>query len=471
MNEGIPRGVQTRRFDDFDSVRANVLNGVKNGYLSRFPMENERYRLELSNVAYPEKMYDVRDEKKALIEDSSLTVPLFGKFTLIDKATNEPLDSVQGTLARVPYLTHRGTYINNGNEYSLVAGQQRLKPGIYARRKDNGEIESHFNLASGTGQGLRLFMEPETGVYRIMVGKSRMRLYPILKRMGVEDQEFEKWWGKDVLELNKKDDEKLFDKFYSKFMGRKSDTALDEKGRAMHLMEELQKGEIDEEVAERNLGTKFKNISPQVILRSSQKLLNIHRGLEQEDDRDSLANKLFVGQEDLFEERIRKDVGSLAKKLLSRSSYNKKITGWINGYFSPQLDGLVSGNSLSNHIDGINPIQIMDFGYRVVQTGEGAIEDSDAIPMQARALHPSQAGTIDFLRTPESQGAGVDQRFAFNTVKGSDRNVYVPLRNVKTGKIEYLTPAQMSKKVVGFPKHKRLLPEVQPNAAGMLKIP
>jgi DNA-directed RNA polymerase beta subunit len=474
MFEGavVPKGVELRPFDDFDVVRESVLNKVYQGYSSKFPIENDRYRIELSNLKYPEKKFDVRDEKNALLKDQSLTMPLHGKLTLIDKTTKEPLDSVQGVIARVPYMTHRGTYINNGNEYSVVAGQQRLKPGVYARRKDNSELESHIATASGTGQGLRLFMEPETGVYRVMVGKSRMRLYPVLKGMGVEDQEMEKWWGKDMLELNRddKDNGKTFEKFYSKFLGRKADAALDPKAKMIHLLEELQRGEIDEDVAERTLGMRQKYLSPQVLLRSSQKLLNIQKGLEEQDDRDSLENKRFMGQEDLFEERIKKDVGSLAKKLLSRSSYNKKFTGWVNGYFSPQLDGLVSGNSLANHIDGINPVQIMDFGMRVVQTGEGAIGDSDAIPLSARALHPSQMGALDFIRTPESGSVGIDQRFTIGALKGNDGNVYFPLRNRKTGKIEYMTPAQAAKKVVGFPKSKRLLPEAPQGAASMLKL-
>ena len=869
----LPKGVTLKRFDDFDSIRSGIFDKVKSAYETTFPLENDKYRLELSDVRYPDKKYDFRDEKKAILSDQTLSIPLYGKITLIDKTTQEPLDEVQGVLARVPYMTHRGTYINNGNEYSLVAGQQRLKPGAYARRKDNGELEAHClrgeskiwtenglisirqivkekmnirvwsydfetndfvlkpivgwfknkaseklirtsfcsngrlpsflnqtppttlwstpdhkiynldgskkeinssdvglfafeqlspsqeqillgsflgdghitkngifqdahscdqkeylqfkkevfgslggdiksfksqkhkiaqkeivskngfkfstkafwrfreirekyykdgikvvndelldqvkelglaiwfcddgnatrkknknkttsclsldiatqsfstesietiikwffnrwgivvsktkiklykdkdmgwtihmygenaekfatliapyilpsmeyklgglfpqttedanskrnralkswiniqnikgsklsdvrsdnktkltlgyveitptrvdkcsisnyktvydievkdthcyfangllvsncNLSAGTGKGFRLFMEPETGVYRIMVGKSRMRLYPVLKGMGVDDREMEKWWGPEILNVNKgsKDDEKTFNKFYQKFMGRKALVNASAKEKTLSLLEELQRGEVDEEVAERNLGMKQKFLSPQMILRSSQKLLNIQKGLEEEDDRDSLANKTFVGQEDLFEERVKKDSGMLAKKLLSRSSYNKKITGWVNGYFSPQLDGLISGNSLANAIDGINPIQIMDFGYRVVQTGEGAIEDSEAIPMKARALHPSQAMAIDPIKTSESQNVGIDQRFAIGAMKGSDRNVYIPLRNVKTGKIEYLTPAQMSKKVVGFPKHKRLMPEAPPSAAGMLNF-
>jgi hypothetical protein len=70
-----------------------------------------------------------------------------------------------------------------------------------------------------------------------------------------------------------------------------------------------------------------------------------------------------------------------------------------------------------------------------------------------------------------SGNVGVDQRFAMNAMKGSDRQVYFPLKNVKTGKLEYVTPTQMSDMIVGFPKHKRLLPEPPVvGAANMLRL-
>jgi hypothetical protein len=401
-----PEGIRLRHFNDVDNLRSDILERIRSGYESKFPLENDRYRITLSNLKYPETNIDVRQEKDAILKNNSLSVPLFGKITLLDKTTKQVLDEQEAILARVPWLTHRGTYINGGNEYSLVAGQQRLKPGVYSRRKDNGELESHIATVAGTGQGMRIFMEPETGVYRIMVGKSRIPLYPVLKGIGVDDQEVEKWWGKDLLEMNKrgKEDTQSFSKFYTKMMGRNAKPDLTDKDKAVAVLEQLQRGEVDESVAERTLGFRQKNLNSTVLLRASQKLMNIQKGLEDEDDRDSLANKNFMGQEDLFEERISKDVGGLAKKLLSRSSYNKKLTGFYPGYFSPQLNGLVAGNSLSSHIDGINPLQILDFGNRVVQTGEGAIGDSDAIPLSSRALHPSQAMAIDPIKTPECHG-------------------------------------------------------------------
>jgi DNA-directed RNA polymerase beta subunit len=453
-----PKNIKLRGFDDPVSLRKDILDRVLGAYQNRFPLENDKVRIEASDVRYDfKKPFSLADEKKALLNGDKLSVPLRGKISLVVKKTNDVLDEFDGVLARVPWMTHRGTFINSGSEYSLVAGQQRLKPGVYARRKDNGELESHVNTVAGTGAGMRIFMEPETGVYRVMLGKSRIKLYPVLKGMGIDDDQIMKYWGPEILDLNKQnDDDRSFGKFYDKLMGRKAKVDADEKTRLNDLLSEIGKSEIDPEVGQRTLGTQEKNLSPMMLLRASQKLLNIQKGLEEEDDRDSMANKNFVGPEDLFEERVKKDAGKLATNLLYKSTYNRTLKGIKAGYFSPQLEGLIVGNSLSNHIAGINPLEIYDYQKRVVQTGEGAITSSDAIPISSRNVSPSQVMVIDPIRSSESKNIGVDQRFSSVAKKGSDGNVYFPVRNIKTGKNEYINAIKMSQSVVAFPKSRKL---------------
>jgi DNA-directed RNA polymerase beta subunit len=453
-----PKGIKLRGFDNPSSLRQDILDRVLSAYQNRFPLENDKVRIEASDIRYElKKPFSLSDEKRALLMGDKLSVPLYGKVSLIDKKNNEVLDQFNGVLTRVPWMTHRGTFINGGSEYSLVAGQQRLKPGVYARRKDNGELESHVNTVAGTGSGMRIFMEPETGVYRVMIGKSRIKLYPVLKGMGIDDDQIMKYWGPEILDVNKgQDDDRSFYKFYDKLMGRKANPDADDKAKLKDLISELNKSEIDPEVGQRTLGTSDKNLSPMMMLRASQKLLNIQKGLEDEDDRDSMANKNFVGPEDLFSERVSKDTGKLASTLLYKSTYNRTLKGLRAGYFSPQLEGLIVGNSLSNHIAGINPLEIYDYQKRVVQTGEGAITSSDAIPISSRNVSPSQVMVIDPIRSSESKNIGVDQRFSMVARKGNDGNIYFPVQNVKTGKKEYINAIKMSQSVVAFPEARKL---------------
>ena len=458
MDIPAPKGVTLRGFDDPEGLRQDILDKTLSAYQNKFPVENDKVVIQAKDLKYDyKKPYGVHDEKKAILTGGKLAVPITGTISLHDKVTGEKLDEFSGVVARVPWMTHRGTFINGGSEYSLVAGQQRLKPGVYARRKESGELESHINTTSGSGQGMRLFMEPDTGVYRVMIGKSRIKLYPVLKGMGMEDHEIMKYWGPQILDANKAhDDDKSFGKFYDKLMGRKATEGADDKQRKKELLEELHRGEVDSEVAKRNLGVEAKNLTPGLILRASHKLLNIHKGLEEEDDRDSMANKNFLGPEDLFQERVTKDAGQLARTLLHRSTYNRTLKGLRPGYFTPQLDGLIVGNSLSNHISGINPMEVYDYQKRVVQTGEGAITSMDAVPMSARSVSPSQAMVLDPIRSSESKNIGVDQRYASVAKKGSDGNIYFPVMNKRTGKPEYINAIQMSQSVVAFPRGSKI---------------
>lgn len=457
MDAILPEGVKLRGFDDPVGLRDEIFERIKNAYGAVSPIENEKVRIEIKDLNYGDQKFGIADEKKALLTGGRLAIPLIGTVRLFDKRNDQLLDERKEIIARVPWMSHRGTYINGGNEYSLVAGQQRLKPGVYSRRKENGELESHINTVAGTGAGMRIFMEPQTGVYRMMLGKSRIKLYPVLKGLGVDDQEMAKYWGPQLLDINRQEDDKnAFGKFYTKLLGRRALPDAPDKDKVLQVIEELKRGEVDDEVVGRTLGMREKNLNPAMILRASQKLLNIQKGDEEEDDRDSMANKLFVGPEDLFEERVLKDTGKMGRALLGRATYSRTLDHFRPGYFTPQLEGLIVGNSLSNHIDGINPVQIFDYQRRVVQTGEGAISNMDAIPQSARNVHPSQMMVIDPIRSSESKNIGVDQRFSAAARKGNNRQIYFPLKNMKTGKIEYIDPVRMSQSIVGFPKARNL---------------
>ena len=85
---------------------------------------------------------------------------------------------------------------------------------MYSDRKENGELEAHISTGSGTGSGMRIFMKPGTGICRLMVGKSRIKLYPVLKGLGLDDQEIEKHEDSQILATNQKaEDSTSFQKF------------------------------------------------------------------------------------------------------------------------------------------------------------------------------------------------------------------------------------------------------------------
>lgn len=230
---------QLREFADPVSTRKAIFDRTLKAFESKFPMENGDMRLEVSNLRYdPKKMnYGISATKDALLHGKRLNTPLYGDVRLTNISTGEVLDQKPGhLLANVPYLTDRGTFVHDGTEYVTV-NQTRLRPGIYTRKRENGEMEAHINVRPGTGMGLRMYMEPETGIFRVRAGASQIKLYPILSRLGVSDDQLAAAWGPSVLEANRAaGDPKAFGKFYDKLVGSRAD----------RFLERLRKNEADE---------------------------------------------------------------------------------------------------------------------------------------------------------------------------------------------------------------------------------
>lgn len=642
-----PEDVPHREFGDAPAMRAAIFDNVLQAVQHKYPIENTKHTLGLEKLHYThEKPYSLAEQKKAIIQGRSITNPLYGDWVLRDKLTGGELSRRSGLVAHVPYATDRGTFIDNGTEYT-VANQTRLKPGVYARQKDNGILEAHFNTKLGTGPSFRIHMEPQTGVFRLGVGQSSLKLYPILRAMGVTDKDIGAHWGDELLRKNieaedpravqrafaklvnaraehgvieqaaaspegvevdgtkeaadsdrkwtylwftgklrisshKKEDwvlldthkglceaayrsirsegiecDKHFDnphisvlrpeetdelrkqhgvrwhgaakegmqirfrlerivslipqgwkdmervwfiecespdlekyrrdlglpplplgkngkpmRFHitfgvrpapsyrvtEKFMKAAADesddiaavpapVAIDHGAQLRGVFEKM---ELDPEVTMSTLGAAHPNVSIPTILRASQKLLNIQKGTEDVDDRDSLAFQTFHGPEDFFAERVRKDAGQAARQLLWKSTLRGHTNHIPAGALTKQLRSVLLKSGLGSTLEEVNPFEIHDQGLRVLRIGEGGIPD-DAIPDAARAVQPSHFGFLDPVRAPESSNIGVDSRLAHGAVKGKDGRLYTRMNNPRTGKLELVSAEQAAKSVIAFP--------------------
>jgi len=243
-----------REFDDVVTMRTNILNNVKNSVIAKYPIENDRYRLEVGEVDYDTiEPSTLAQQKKLLMRNSSLNRKLYGTWKLIDKVTGDIIDEKRAVVAHVPDVTHRGTFIRNGSEYT-VANQMRLKPGVYTRRKESGDLEAHFNVMPGTGRPFRVHMEPATGVFKMQIGQSHIPLYPLLRSQGVTDAQLQKQWGVDLLNVNRqKTDPQALTKAYDRLVGKKEEGETPEAG----LMREFSNMKFDPDIVQNNIGNWF----------------------------------------------------------------------------------------------------------------------------------------------------------------------------------------------------------------------
>ena len=442
-----------REFDDAKATRRNIYDNVLSAVQKRFPVEDDNYRLELIDARYDGPQdFSLRQQKQALLKNKNLRTNLVGKWRLTDKRTGQILDEREESVMQVPYWTDRGTIINNGSEYTVIS-QSRLRPGVYARRKSNGEYETQFNIKPGTGRSFRFGINPETGVMTLQSGQGQVPLYQVLKGMGVDDKDFVRFWGADVAKANsEKTDAQLWSKLYSRMAGYKANPSATEEDKINFVKDAISKYEVDPEVVERTMGLRnVTGVTPELMLRASQKMLNILRGDEKPDQRDNPRYSMFYGVEDYFKERVEKNAGRLANTLLFKARRNGNLKSLQRNALNPWVDTILNGSGLAMPGEEANPLSTLEQMSRISKFGMGGIASPEAVTMEARDVQGDYLGFVDAVQGPESEKIGVDVRAAYKTYLGKDNKLYGEFIDNRTGKKAYVDIATASDRLVAFP--------------------
>lgn len=437
-----------RRFGDAPATRRLIFENTLNALGTVQPVSNARFSLGFENPGYagPET-YSPEEEKRAILEGRTLSRRLQADWVLKDPAGAE-LARRRTTVAHVPYFSDLGTFVYNGNAYPMV-NQMRLRTGVFARRKENGELEAHVNVAKGRTH--HLSMDPETGIFRIGIGQAHIPLLPLLQAMGADRKSVEDAWGPELTAANlTKGDGKAIDKLYGKIMGPDGDPNVDHLGRTAAVVKAFGDMTLDPEVTSRTLGKSFANVSADVFLAATKKLIGINKGHESPDDRDSPVYQKVMSPEDLFPEKI-----NLASNVLRKALWKATAKGNLDGVPGNALDDLlhsvITDSGLSSAAEEINPSELFDHQSRVTRMGKGGIPSTTSVPLESRMVQPTHLGYIDILRTPESERVGVDLRFSRGARKGRDGRIYMPVRNARTKQIEYKSPQDLADHALGFP--------------------
>src|SRR5262245_1490981 len=156
---------EMRAFGDTALTRRYIYEDALQAAQDAAAVSNDNHTLRLRNLRYadPEE-YSRRQQKDAVLTGQTLARRLKGTWELVDNATGKVIDHRDQVVARVPFLTHRGTFIHRGTEYT-INHQQRLRPATFVRQKENGELEAHANITPGKGPSHRYFLDPVKGVF------------------------------------------------------------------------------------------------------------------------------------------------------------------------------------------------------------------------------------------------------------------------------------------------------------------
>ena len=228
-------------------------------------------------------------------------------------------------------------------------------------------------------------------------------------------------------------------------------TLLSKQEKIAKLKEYLDKTRVDEGVVKDTLNVNTDRINPHMLLAASTKVLKVNREEVEPDDRDNLKYSDFLGLEDFIHEHVHKDAGKLQRKAKMKMDQKKNLDWMHAGFFTPQVRSIIVGNSLSQNVEGNNPLELMSTSHRVTKMGEGGLQSTQSIPEESRAVSPSSFGLFDALQNVESTAIGVTNYLARNVIKGNDRKLYKLLKNNKTGKIEWVSHDKMLNSKVRIP--------------------
>jgi len=442
---------ERRGIGDTTAARRNIYSRVQEAVQGLEPVSNANYSLALRDIHYqdPDEL-SLKDQKAAVLSGETRGRRLRGTWELSDNETGEIVDSKKSVLMTVPHLTQRGTYIHKGSEYTL-RNQQRLRPGVFTRIRDNGEIEAHANIMPGKGLSHRYYLNPETGIFYLRAGQAKIPLMPLVKTMGATPKQLKETWGDAIYAANFPQDEaSAHTKLQEKFLSPRDLEAHDNNAREA-LVHKFRNMTLDPEVTSRTLGKPYTGLTLDAVLDITKKLVNVSRGEAEVDNRDALSYQKFMGPEDLFSERIAKDYGGARRNLLWKMTGKGNLSSMPSSALKAQVESTLLSSGLGQPLEEINPAEIYDKIYSVSRLGEGGIPSADAIPDEARDVQPSHMGYIDPLRTPESFRTGVDLYMAHNTQKGEDGKIYSQFIDPRTGSKVWRTPQDVSNLTIAFP--------------------
>ena len=276
----------------------------------------------------------------------------------MDNVTNEVIDSTKKLkLANIPKLTNRFSLIIDGNEYQPV-NQFRLKPGIYTRQQANGELESRFNLEKG--YNFRIILNQDTAIFYLVLANRKYRLYNLLHSLDVSDLILKEVWGDEIFKSNvskalNTEAQDIID-IHETLTRKRLDYPNSVKG----IKNYLKDTKVSPETTKLTLGSSFSSVTPDALIATSKKILDVTKGIQQVDERDSLLFKELYTVDDLLTSYFDGNKDSIVKGIQRRVDLKDSIRSVVSAstYSKPIKTFFTTGDLASTPLQ-TNPSQIL----------------------------------------------------------------------------------------------------------------
>lgn len=432
----------------YKEFRDRTLEGIK----SHFPIAGKLQTLSLEGLDVEEgdlHADDIHGQKKAKLDGDTWSAPVYATLKLKDNQTGKVVDTKKIRIAEIPRVTKRHSFIVDGQEYQ-VDNQWQLKPGAYVRRKQTGELETQFNVSNKPP--FKINFDPGNKTFMMERGKSKaIPLYPLMKTLGVDDDTLEKQWGKDVLEANKnaRGAATALERFYR---ADKKNSPPSKDAAATYFMEAMHGSELRPEATEVTLGKAFKNITGEAFTRATDKILKVQAGAA-EDDRDSLVFKDLRSAGDYAYDKLtsKQTANAIRGKAIRKVNFANNIREVIKfDTFNEPIKQTFHKNSAARIAEQTNPVEMLAAAQQTTIMGPGGIKSENTISDEAKFINPSHLGFLDPVKTPEGDKTGVTLRLPMG-LKKKGHEPQIPLYNLKTGKVEDVSPGKFMQSSVVLP--------------------
>ena len=441
---------------EFESLKQRVMQALQ----AQFPFEGKKHRLELLDVRVVDSndpgsefhIDNIGAQRDARVAGRTWSVPVKAKLRLVDVASGKTMDETTMTLMRLPKLTKRYTYIVDGHERQHDS-VFRLRARPYHIKATNGDVKARWNLTKGLGFDIDI--NRSSGLMKMKLGSSNIPIYGILRALGVTDMQMEEAWGRSVFQENKKKykpDDLL--KAYKVLRRPRKDATLPGPEEAAKSVRDyfLKSTQLRPDAMLAAFGKEFDHVNGENVLLSSNRVLGISRGEEEEDDRQSLASKDIFGTADFIVEALDKKAWELKRRIRANLDRKTQIRGQI---ISPYAYSKIVGGVFrpSQRPDQTNPLQFVSGYLRTTIRGAdfGGIKGEQVNLDKDKRINPSHLGFLDVIQTPEGEDTGIALHLPINTRKvGND--LHISIYDVKSDKwVHDATPARLERAVVAYP--------------------
>lgn len=441
----------------FETLKTNILTSIQ----GHFPFNGRKQSIHVENLRVDDNLSsdDIRSQSEVKDKEGTWGVPVRADIKLVNNVTGKVVDEKKGAvLARIPKLTNRYGFIVNGNEYQ-VDHLFRLKSGAYARVQENGDLETEFNLSKRlAGKNFSVKLDRLTKQFSLKYGDSHIPLYPILKSMGVADDQLEHQWGKEIFNANKPKNEKKTMSALKKFWDHTSEEGAvrptDVGGYAKFVNEAFSKTAIRPDTTTITMGKPFSTVNGEALTIAADKILGVSRGTQKPDDRDSLAFKEIASVEDFIPQKIQDSERSIRSRLRQAVDHKESVGDIVSPdlFNKPIHNFFIKGGSMAERSDQTNPIQMLSAHRKTTLMSKdlGGIKGDHNLTTEMKVVNPSHFGFLDPMHTPESEKTGITLHLSANARKNG-RELELPVFNKETGKVEYVQVAKFHQAAAVLP--------------------